>query len=611
MSQAFKILVGWIRSFFFFIDRGIYFLLKHSYNLVTELSKINILSQSTIKDFADRIYVFIGIFMLFKVGVSLINYFINPDNFGDSKNGAGGLLRRILTSLILVIVVPIVFEFSIELQNIILDNNIIASVFFGDTGNTSHAKTTFSDGGDLIGVELFKAFFRPAYDEYDKSYDTVSKVDDFEDMVNKKTGGDNFMFEYRVPLTTLVGGFAAWVLVMFCFDVGVRAVKFSFLQLIAPVPVLSYMEPKKGEKMFNQWVSECVSTYLSVFIRLAALYFVMYIFAELSNDKWAALKAQGASPLAIIFIILGLLMFLKEAPRLICNILGIKDSGGFTLNPFKKLQQVPGVGWLGAQALGRTAGALESALHDQTGHRIRAAFSGAMQAGDALHGKVPFMGTEGKGPAIRPFYIGRQAGYEAATGRKMAAHRAVNDLFKGQGKDEINKLKSARGQLFEKLSQVQLQKGQAAEDFNKLSTRLNAATTDSERNMIRKEMDTVSARYNEIVASESSINKDIGVLNDQIRDIERAYSIDKSPYSDVKGVLNKIQKTDNSQDGYKTQFNTNASQTPTVSGVPVYQNERGETETASGIILNPTNATFNEARNNARNTNNQSNGNTK
>ena len=85
-----------IRGFLFWLDSLVYGLVEGAYNIMSELARTTILGFDTIVEFADRLYVLIGIFMLFKVAFSLINMFLNPDSFTDSKNGGGKLVQRIV-----------------------------------------------------------------------------------------------------------------------------------------------------------------------------------------------------------------------------------------------------------------------------------------------------------------------------------------------------------------------------------------------------------------------------------------------------------------------------------------------------------------------------------
>ena len=54
-----------IRSLFITIDRVVYAWIENCYELLIKLSESGIFSQSTIQEFANRIYVFLGLIILF------------------------------------------------------------------------------------------------------------------------------------------------------------------------------------------------------------------------------------------------------------------------------------------------------------------------------------------------------------------------------------------------------------------------------------------------------------------------------------------------------------------------------------------------------------------
>lgn len=340
-----------LRAAFYTLDKAVFFLFESAYSLVQKIAEVNILGEGDFQDFASRVYLFLGIFMLFKVAVSLINYFINPDSFSDSKSGMGSVLKRIIISLILIVAVPFIFTEARTLQDLLIKNengNILVNVVFGGngSGDTQNMEEYYSNAGSTMSVKIFCSFFK-AKDGDNEACLSAESISALENLIDE-TGADEheFTYDYKIPLSTIAGGFAAWIMVMFCFDVAVRAVKLSFLQLISPIPVMSYIDPKKGDQIFNKWVSECVSTYLSLFLRLLALYLGIYILSRINIDS--------TDTFATVFIILGLLLFMKDVPKLIMDIFGIKDMGGFTLNPVKRIKSSP----IAAGALGLVGGAI-------------------------------------------------------------------------------------------------------------------------------------------------------------------------------------------------------------------------------------------------------------
>ena len=165
---------------------------------------------------------------------------------------------------------------------------------------------------------------------------------------------------YQPLISTLAGGFICWILVMFCFDVAVRSVKLGFLRMIAPIPIISRIDPKKGMDTFNKWVKSCTSTYLDLFIRLLAIYFAVFVISLVGDmnfvDASTGLPAD-VNAFVKIFIIMGALLFAKQLPQLIEELTGMKMSGKFTLDPRKKLGEVPLVGGAAAAGLTMAGGA--------------------------------------------------------------------------------------------------------------------------------------------------------------------------------------------------------------------------------------------------------------
>lgn len=121
---AFRIIVS-------FLDWVVYNLIVMIYDLFMDISSAGIFSQDTIQTFASRIYVFLGLIMVFKVSISLVNYIMNPDLFTDKTKGGTALLKGAMVALIGIVMVPYVFEMAYNLQAIILKNQVIGNLVFG------------------------------------------------------------------------------------------------------------------------------------------------------------------------------------------------------------------------------------------------------------------------------------------------------------------------------------------------------------------------------------------------------------------------------------------------------------------------------------------------
>lgn len=376
------------RTAFFSIDNTLYNFIPTIYNLLISVSRTTILSQGQIKEFADRVQALIGVFMLFKVSFSLITYIINPDDFSDKAKGFGKLWMNIIITLLLLVFVPYIFSMAYDLQAKLLENNALATLFFGEKEAN---KNYLTDGGQQIAFSTMIPFLTPSVNAdpdinkrmtacsslyVDGKFNPNCKSDMYKALtpsggsiadedktiienyalgverrnlgltfrinaVNSTISSDVFLMDYKFVLSTAAAIVVILVLITFCMDVALRSVKLAFLQLISPIPIISFIDPKQGKDgMFKKWYQMCFSTYLSLFIRLLGLYFGLYLInlvitvgftdvvtAEHESDFWIQL-----------FMIIGILMFVKQLPKILEGF-GIKldGSGKFELNPFKKM----------------------------------------------------------------------------------------------------------------------------------------------------------------------------------------------------------------------------------------------------------------------------------
>jgi len=155
----------------------------------------------------------------------------------------------------------------------------------------------------------------------------------------KLTGTTKYVFTYTPLLSFIVPVVFIFILLSFTIDVAVRAVKLAVLRLIAPIPIISYMDPKGGkDSAFNAWVKTLSTTYLDLFIRLASVYFVIFLIQDMIVH---GLIMDAGSGLLKVFtyiaIWIGLFVFAKQAPKFIKEVLGLKGDVGKLFGGFGNL----------------------------------------------------------------------------------------------------------------------------------------------------------------------------------------------------------------------------------------------------------------------------------
>ena len=134
-------------------------------------------------------------------------------------------------------------------------------------------------------------------------------------------------------------GILIWV-VYLCVEVIIRRFKLLLLQMIAPIPIISYSDP--NDKVFGQWAKMYAATYVDLFLKLIAIGFGTSLLSML----WA-MEDDMSNLIEKFFYIVAILIFAKMIPTMISKIFGIDSMGG----SFKDV-----VG-MGKSALGFGAGA--------------------------------------------------------------------------------------------------------------------------------------------------------------------------------------------------------------------------------------------------------------
>ena len=381
---------NWINTMFqtimLWIDSVVYWFAAQIYELFIRLATIQLFSDSFFQNFASRIYSILGVFMLFYLAYALLNAIIDPDKLAKGDKSVSKIASNLVVSLVILGLLPSIFSYAYRLQNYILASNTIGAIIFGgETVDPSSGEEndTMLQYGNYLSFSVLNTFLNP--DNYNVRIDAnpdTSWINVREDIIDRgeyggltglseaivygapdlNDGNQEKYVTYRVVLSTLAGVYLCYVLISFTLDLGVRVVKFAFCQLIAPIPVIMRIVPgKKGT--FDKWMKLTLTVYFEVFIRVAFMYLSIYLISEIARTNVLGEVFSGGiqGMLAFAIIILGILTFAKQAPKMLCDMLGL-DSGSLKLGIGEKLKAggffkgaaIAGVGgaMLGAGATG-------------------------------------------------------------------------------------------------------------------------------------------------------------------------------------------------------------------------------------------------------------------
>ena len=148
-------------------------------------------------------------------------------------------------------------------------------------------------------------------------------------------------FEFNYLFCIIAGGLAAYMFVCYTLEIGVRVAKLGFLQIISPIAVMFRLIPKqKGN--FDKWLKELTNAYVDVFIRLFIIFFAIFSITLVPDVIKGLASVQGdfgVRLLAQIVVILGILKFAMDAPKLLQTVFNM-TGGSFSLkSPAKQIRE--------------------------------------------------------------------------------------------------------------------------------------------------------------------------------------------------------------------------------------------------------------------------------
>jgi len=413
-------MLDFIRRLFVWFDVAVYGVVESIFQVIVDLANIQLFNDTVIDQFASRLYIILGLVMLFKIMISFVQMLINPDKMDDKEQGVTSLLKRVVISLALIVLVPSIFDLARQVQTELLP--VIPKVVLGvESDLTSEDSEAMNSVGRVMSFYTFLAFFN--YDNQNcddgsilgtgsrldiehqfQQPATIVSVGTAYTHVNDKcpasTDANGYRYKYNVLLSTIVGAYLLFVLVQIAVKIAIRTLKLGICEFVAPIPIASYIDPKMSKQTFDTWVNTCWKTYLDLFIRLIIVYFMIFVFQTvLTNDFLTALYGKlGGSiirgSLVTVFIIVGVLQFAKEAPKFIGDMLGLKADGdlmGMFKDAWESAKTVGSLPVAGARASMLASAKSKEAGESEEVQRYRARMAAMSASGrfiaDRLKGK--------------------------------------------------------------------------------------------------------------------------------------------------------------------------------------------------------------------------------
>ena len=474
-----------MRVLFFFLDSIVYSLIPVVYRGIFALYDIDKIigagnTQNLLNTAKETVYSFLAIFMFFRVAFSLITMLVDPSLIDDKSKGAKKIVLNIFICLGLIVVVPVFFRVAKNIQTRVLEEKIIERAVGGDI----YSNDKNYNIGNELALSTWSVFLQPVVDEggaydawkgvFESGNPTIWPLPVLATHLNDTTGGIlgglatkiagvaailratgtvTYQLGYIWLISGLVGIYVVWTMIKLLIDVAYRSIKFLLLEVISPIAIISYIDPKSSEKgLFSKWLSETLKTYLSLFIRIFTFAMVSVILKQISVSSFF----DEGNILTRLFFILALVAFMKTAPKFIDNLFGTEISKGSDAKFGSDLLK-QGLGFVTGAAIGGISGGV---VAKRTGQPVfKNIMKNAWQGGQKVSGAT------------------KKGGLGGLTGVISSGFGTVADVKKGLGynvdKDQEKLIDNLEENVVPKAEQAKKAASSSFADGSKINSILN------------------------------------------------------------------------------------------------------------------------------------------
>ena len=433
------------RSLFYLINSLIYEIITNLYTLFEYICNARLLQSEQFQSISEKIGLILGMIMLFRVIFNFIQILLDPDKINDKEIGAVSIIKKFLIVIVMLGCSSFFFNTMFHIQKFILNEKVIYKLIL-----PSDQTIDTENFGAVLSARTFTTFYNVNNTLLSESISEAEQCNSYRNLLINRIVQNNdfstgnycltawgnvnvsdakgntqqisaFIMDYNFVLQFAVGLALVYLLFMYALKVGVRVIQLTVLQIISPMAIVSYLSPKK-DNMFSKWWKIYFSTYIDAFIRVAIIYFVVYLSSILldtiergTNTFWESVGDPTDTYTRTVFIIamiLALLTFAKKAPDLIKELLPASASKlgfGASMKDIVGLQKGIGtvagigtgaaIGLLGGAIGGARAGYERNGILSGIGHGLTGALGGV--TGGLFRGGHAGFGAKGLGSAMQ------------------------------------------------------------------------------------------------------------------------------------------------------------------------------------------------------------------
>ena len=422
---------------FILIDSIVYSIAAYAIQAFFAIAELDFVANGfeQISYILGRIMILCGVFALFKLSFTLINYIIDPGKANKSAETGTKLVKNILIAIVLLVSLNLIFTSLYKFQNSIIKNNVIPKIIYGaDNYDSNGQEMDIKENAKKFSNTIFVSLMLGGNSNENLSIPAKNAVDRVLDgaSINLLSPyATDSGFNYLPFISFIVGVLVCYYFLVFAIELGIRMVKLLVLQILAPIPIIMSIDPTQKDKLkkFGKLYS---GIYLSVFIRIFTVYLAFAAISLIGNILGNISEtSSGTSWLVHILLIIAIFKATKELPKLIEDALGMKLGLGDAGKGFGAILKGTVAG-----TAGLVGGAIAGGITGGAGGALGGAFTGlttGVTKGAAAKNAVGVIGAS-TGAIKGGFGMGARVAGAGGLGAFMVG--GVENFFGGQGRDK-------------------------------------------------------------------------------------------------------------------------------------------------------------------------------
>lgn len=422
---------------FILIDSIVYSIAAYAIQAFFAIAELDFVANGfeQISYIIGRIMILCGVFALFKLSFTLINYIIDPGKANKSAETGTKLVKNILIAIVLLVSLNLIFTSLYKFQNSIIKNNVIPKIIYGaDNYDSNGQEMDIKENAKKFANTIFVSLMLGGNSNENLSTSAKNSVDRVLDgaSINLLSPyATDSGFNYLPFISFIVGVLVCYYFLVFAIELGIRMVKLLVLQILAPIPIIMSIDPTQNDKLkkFGKLYS---GIYLSVFIRIFTVYLAFAAISLIGNILGNISEtSSGTSWLVHILLIIAIFKATKELPKLIEDALGMKLGLGDAGKGFGAVLKGTVAG-----TAGLVGGAIAGGITGGAGGALGGAFTGlttGVTKGAAAKNAVGVIGAS-TGAIKGGFGMGARVAGAGGLGAFMVG--GVENFFGGQGRDK-------------------------------------------------------------------------------------------------------------------------------------------------------------------------------